>query len=194
LKTHPNLNFCFKGQRNYVHGTDIIAQLITHLSNYELTALDVKFNGIVSTNLALIIGHKSAAAKVKLRCKLDQVPTEIQLVENGEIIQCRYEYDESQIIQHTQLDLAQQQISLQAITGFTICENFVAMNKYLFQHLFPEAQGKWYFTRLEQTHVIQNDALITVKLVKNFNFRLTKSNILLNGAIIGSVYFTLVKP
>jgi hypothetical protein len=162
-------------------------------ASQNISDVDVKFNGITQTNLSLVEGHENSNAKVNIRLKEAGEEKSYQLIENGQVVECRYDYDEDKIIAHCQLDLVNQQITLQQSTGFTLCENFVAMNKVLLQDLFPDEKGKWYFTRLEQKHLIDNDTLITVRLIKNFNFRLTKSDILVGDEVIGSVYFTLVR-
>jgi len=187
------LSFCFKGDRNYVQGPDIVSKLLDCFSEDKISNIDLKFNGISSTNLNLIEGDSSGNAKVNIRLTLNDEEKVMQLVENGESINCRYEYDENKIIDKTELDINHQQIFLKNKTGFTQCENFVAMNKRLLQTLYQEEKGKWYFTRLEQKRMINNNSLITVKLIKNFNFRLTKSDILLGDEVIGSVYFTMAK-
>ncbi|WP_029406895.1 hypothetical protein [Thiomicrorhabdus sp. Milos-T2] len=187
------LSFCFKGSRNYVQGADIVSELLKLFADQNISDIDLKFNGITQTNLSLMEGLENLDAKVNIRLKEAGEEKSYQLVENDETIECSYEYDEDEIITNCQLDLANQQIILKQSTGFTLCENFVAMNKYLLQSLFLEAKGKWYFTRLEQSRIIEDDALITVRLIKNFNFRLTKSDILVGNECIGSVYFTMVK-
>lgn len=190
---NPELNFCFKGSRNYVHGTDIVASLLQSFSNGLITNLDVKFNGVALTNLVITEGSEQADAKVNVRLLVDGLPKVLQLIESTEQIECRYDYDEDKIISDCNLDIESQCVELNSVTGFTLCENFVAMNKALLQALFPDEKGKWYFTRLEQKRIIPNDTLITVKLIKNFNFRLTKSDILVGDDVIGSVYFTMVR-
>jgi len=187
------LSFCFKGERDYVQGPDIVAKLFDCFSKNEVTDVDLKFNGITSTNLILIEGNEEDNAKVNIRVKLDGEEKLMQLVENNEPINCRYKYDEDQIINKIELDLKSKQVFLKESTEYNVCENFVAMNKFLLKNLYPEENGKWYFTRLEQKKMINTNALISVKLIKNFNFRLTKSDIILNDEVVASVYFTMVK-
>jgi hypothetical protein len=187
-------NFCFKGSRDYVHGTDIVSALLKSFDGENLKDLDLKFNGITSSNLSLLDGNDAeSAVKVNIRVTLAGEQKVMQLVENDEKIDCRYEYDEDKIIKQTELDLGEQQIQLTKATDYTLCENFVAMNKYLLQTLYPDAEGKWYFTRLEQKKLIDDAALIRVKLIKNFNFRLVKSDIFVGDEVVGSVYFSLIK-
>ena len=187
------LNFCFKGNRNYIHGTDIVKGLYELFPLDKIQKVDLKFNGIASTNLELVSGDTADEPKVNIRVTKAGQDAHYQLIENGENIDCRYEYDEEALIEKCELDLANKKIHIKAVTGYTLYENFVAMNKHLLQSLFSDVKGKWYFTRLEQSKFIPDDALITVQLIKNFNFRLTKSDILLGDEIIGSVYFTMVK-
>lgn len=187
------LFFCFKGNRGYVQGPDIVSALLKEFSDKDIKNIDLKFNGITATELDLIEGLERADAKVNIRLLEDSVEKSYQLIENGQQINCRYEYDENKIIEKTAINIDKQGVSLTDTTGFTFCENFVAMNKHLLQSIYPDEKGKWYFTRLELTKPIDNNSLIEVKLVKNFNFRLTKSDILLNDNPVGSVYFSMVR-
>ncbi len=187
------LKFCFKGDRTYIQGPDIMAALLECFVDKEIADIDVKFHGVSETNLSLITGDELRDAKVNISLLVDGEEQMFQMIESGEEIACRYEYDEDGLMSHCQLDLDNQQVHLSAITGYSFYENFVAMNKRLLQSLYPEERGKWYFTRIEQTKLISDEALITVKLIKNFNFRLTKSDILLGDEKVGSVYFTMVK-
>jgi hypothetical protein len=187
------LSFCFKGERNYIHGTDIVPGLFDAFTDEEISNIDIKFNGIVQSNLVLLEGTEQDDAKVNARIMCDGTEKFFQLVESDQKVECRHGYDESLIISNTDLRLEDKSIDLKEITGFTFWENFVAMNKFLLQKVFPDEKGKWYFTRLEQTRVIDHDVLITVKLIKNFNFRLTKSDILCGDEVIGSVYFSMIK-
>lgn len=187
------LSFCFKGARQYVHGTDIVAQLFKQMADKSLSKIDIKFNGIATQGLDLIEGHYSENAKVNIRWQEGGRLKTYQLIENDQQIDCRYEYDEGSIVDKTVLDLEAKSIRLNEVSGYSLCENFVAMNKYLLQSLYPGEVGKWYFTRLEQSKIVNDDSLIEVRFVKNFNFRLTKSDILLNDDVIGSVYFSMVR-
>ena len=187
------LDFCFKGERNYVQGPDIFNKIIVFFEAYSPTNIDIKFNGIVSKNLELIDGFKIDDAKVNISLTLQGEAKNFQLIESEEEISCRYAYDESLIIGKTNLTLIKQAISLGQATEFTFCENIVAMNKKLLETIYPDENGKWYFTRLELNNPVEDNALITIKLIKNFKFRLTKSDIYIKDECVGSVYFTMVR-
>jgi len=185
--------FCFKGNRSYIQGPDIMTAILEYFSGQAVTDIDVKFNGICATNLNLVEGDECTDAKVNIGLSLDGKEKVFQLLEAETNIDCRYDYDEESLVKMTQLDMEGRQILLNGITGYSFYENVVAMNKCLLQRLYPEEQGKWYFTRIEQEEVISDDALITVKLIKNFNFRLTKSDVFIAAKKVGSVYFSMVR-
>jgi len=187
------LSFCFKGSRTYIQGPDIMSALLECFEGKDVAEIDVKFHGVSESNLSLVAGDEATGAKVNISLRVDGEEKLFQMIESDEAIDCRYEYDEDALVRHCQLDLENKQVHLSGVTGYSFYENFVAMNKHLLQSLYPEEQGKWYFTRIEQAKQVSDEALITVKLIKNFNFRLTKSDILLEGQKLGSVYFTMVK-
>ena len=46
------LDFKFKGERNYIHGTDIYTKIIQHLSEgYKPGNIDLSFHKVVKNNL-----------------------------------------------------------------------------------------------------------------------------------------------
>jgi hypothetical protein len=69
------------------------------------------------------------------------------------------------------------------------------MNKALLLRLFPEAGGKWYFTRMQLDQLLPTAPLsgIEIKLEANFDFQLTKSGIVSGGVRLGSIFYTLVR-
>lgn len=187
------LNFCFKGNRHYIHGTDIIESVIKAMKGECIKSIDIKFNGLSTRNLNLIEGNQSHNAKVNIHIVQNKEEKFYQLVERKEKVKCRVEYNEENIIKKLQLNLNKKEVSLKEHTKHSLYENLIAMNKYLLQKLYPDQKGKWYLTRLEQKLPIDNNSLIKVRFIKNFNFRIAKSDILLNEKTIGSVYFSMTK-
>ena len=52
-----NLNFCFKGNRTYIHGTDIYNNLFDYIKNIksEISSIDLSFHGIANNNLEISV-------------------------------------------------------------------------------------------------------------------------------------------
>lgn len=187
------LRFKFKGQRSYVHGADIVNSVMAHFSYLGNTQFDIKFNGMSTYNLSLVPGDESERAKALIAItRMEENETEYwQLLETDEPVTDHYEYHEENVRLACELSSEEKLVSLLQDPPFTFCENIVAMNKYLLETLFPEVGGKWYFTKIELFNVPEDNAKVSVKLVKNFGFRLTKSNITYDGRVIGVIYFSL---
>jgi hydroxymethylpyrimidine pyrophosphatase-like HAD family hydrolase len=193
-----NLEFCFKGSRNYVHGTDIFNNLLGFLSKFEIQNknIDVSFHGIAKKNIELLRQKPEDESIIKFACKfLDKDDTRKVFygVENNIEITCRHHYQEEEIYGLAKVNLDKKSIILSEHTSFTFIENIVALNKYLLETLFPDVNGKWYFTRLQIKHVPDND-IYPLKLIlkANFNFKLIKTEISIEDELIGFIYFSLV--
>jgi len=191
-----DLEFCFKGNRTYVHGTDIFNKVIEQCKNEMLNEkIDLSFHGIANTNVSLIDEKPKDEALIKFVIKFNNKNHERTVlygVENGINISCRYEYPEEGICELSDLKVEKQVISLQVSSSYTFVENSVALNKYLLENLFPNLNGKWYFTRLQLNKVPYIEYPLRLQLKANFNFKLTKTEIFINDESIGFIYFSLV--
>ncbi len=61
-----DLNFCFKGNREYIHGTDIFTKLIE--SNKIESAIDILFHGITKNNMTFF-SEKPSDKDIKVTFK-----------------------------------------------------------------------------------------------------------------------------
>lgn len=193
-----NLEFCFKGNRTYIHGTDIYNNMFEYLQNSkcEISTIDLSFHGVSETNIQISEEKPEDESLLKFAYKYTDKQhnkTILYGVENDDEVECRYEYLEEDICNLSELDLEKQEVILKKDSSFSFIENTVAINKYLLENLFSDAKGKWYFTRL-QIKQIPKDKNYPLKLVlkANFNFKLTKTEIFIDEESIGFIYFSLV--
>jgi hypothetical protein len=192
-----SLEFCFKGTRTYVHGTDIYNKMIEVLaSKMKNEKLDLSFHGVAEKNMNLVASKPEDESTLKFVCKYldnNNIKNILYGVENNKDIECRYEYPEEDICNLSRLNLKDEEVVLESNSSFSFVENTVAINKYLLENLFPNVQGKWYFTRFQIKDVPCSD-IYPLKLIlkANFNFKLTKTEILINDKSIGFIYFSLV--
>jgi hypothetical protein len=192
-----NLEFCFKGSRTYVHGTDIFNVIMDkyNTSLHEHTKIDLSFHGISRKNISLSLIKPKFENDIKFAYKYNDKYFNRNVlygIENNEEIECRYEYPEENIYNLSSLDLNKQEIFLNKDTSFTFIENIVAMNKYLLEKLFTNQKGKWYFTRLQIDKRPLSSYPIRLKFRANFNFKLTKTEIYIDEVSVGFIYFSLV--
>lgn len=192
-----DLDFCFKGNRTYVHGTDIYNKMIEILKNHmKKEKFDLSFHGIAKSNISISEQMPEDESLLKFACKYFDKNNDRKIyygIENNKEIECRYEYPEEDICKLAKLDFEKQEVILDAISSFSFVENTVALNKYLLEELFPDLDGKWYFTRFQIQEVPADDIYpLKLSLKANFNFKLTKTEIFINDISVGNVYFSLV--
>lgn len=198
------LNFRYKGSRTYVHGTDMYNQIIDVVlgefpdltgAEFRLTVHDLMHthgrmicrpwqDDVVRPEGAVAEFHMAAVDRKLIGW----------LIETDNAVTERYEYKESEIAGKS--IVSGQSVSIKGEVPHTAIEILVAINKHLHETLFPDAQGKWFFTRLELDHLLPTDkeADFTLELVQNLHNRLTKSKIISRGQYWGNIYFSLVKP
>jgi hypothetical protein len=191
-----SLEFCFKGSRNYVHGTDIFNKVIKQLKNEMLNKkIDLSFHGIARTNIDLVNEKPENEELIKFAIKFinkDNKKEVMYGIENGKKIECRYEYPEENIYNLSNLNLEKKEVVLNKDTSFSFIENIVALNKYLLVNLFSNAHGKWYFTRLQLKENIDSNYPLKLILKGSFNLKLTKTEIFVDNKSVGFIYFSLV--
>jgi len=188
------LTFCYKGTRTYIHGTDIFSELIKKYVN-NIGKIDIAFHGI-STNNLRFYKKKPLNETIKVTFKYQQNGNLLKLfgVETNDKVTCRYAYKEEDIIRNSIINIQSSTISLKKHTNYQFIEHIVAMNKALLETIYSDVKGKWYFTRLQLLHTIEMQDINTLdlKFLSNFQFKLTKTVIIVNGLEVGHIYFSLI--
>lgn len=194
MQEHFNLAFCFKGSRQYVHGTDIFTK-VTGLQGNGIKNIDIAFHGITKSNMTFLSEKpEGEETKVTFRCLHNEDKVKLYGIENHSNVDCRYEYHEEKIVDNSSVDIPEETIVLKTPTEYSFIEHIVAMNKRLVEELYSNVTGKWYFTRLQlQENISMSDvSTLQLTLQSNFQFKLTKSAITVNGTDVGFIYFSLI--
>lgn len=199
-----NMDFCFKGNRDYVHGTDIFNRIsgyiMDNLSITDIDNIDLSIHKIIRKNITFSLyingnadNDRGEAAAI-FSFSRDRDRYKFVLVENDKNIDCRYDYSEEEILKHCDINLTRQSIGINTSTPYSDVEVIVAMNKALLASLYPAASGKWFFTRYSGSRLRSENKFNTlqVTLKHNFKFKLTKSAIAIDGNEKGFIFFSLV--
>lgn len=198
-----DLNFRYKGGRDYVHGTDMYNTIVERISaaNPEVAGgtFTMTIHDIVRGQCQLVYSDWTAQAlkpeNSKVEFSFASGATRIigWLVETAEAVTERYEYPESEIIQKCFVD--GKTVKIDSETPYSAIEVLVAINKHLHLSVLQNAVGKWFFTRLELERLLRPEdaSRFQLELVKNMHNRLTKSEILSDGRRIGHIFFSIVK-
>lgn len=194
-----DLDFCFKGERDYVHGSDIFNKLSDFLqyAGIENYSIDLSIHGISRSNLMVTTKKPNDLSSIKFALKLageNGLKGNFYGVENGKQIDCRYAYPEEIIVEKIQSGEYEFEAELNESSSFTFIENLLVLNKFLVNRIISNQTGKWYFTKLQLKKNISNDFL-SLKLVfkNNFNYKFTKTEIFVNSESVGFVYFSLTR-
>jgi hypothetical protein len=191
-----DLQLCFKGERTYLHGTDMFNAVCPTIEKWigaAVSDITMSFHRVIRNQPVLELTSSASdrtAATVRFRAgDLDQIA---HLKETDAVVSCRYPYDEDSIVAAAQL--RGHEIRLERATGFTLVEEVVALNKGLATSVFRGAGGKWFLSRLVFDHyrMKRGDEPLKVVLSSSQTTRLTKSAVYLGDHACGFVMFTLV--
>ena len=197
------LHFRYKGKRDYVHGTDMHEEFASLIRAANPEAYWGTFKMViheVTRDQCRLIYQKDAESilkpengRVEFSFLSDELNLSGWLVETQDPVTERYAYDEDQITQKCSVE--GKNIKINEETPYLPIEVLVAMNKHLHLSLFPEADGKWWFTRLDLMRLLEaKDAqFFRIELLQNLQHKLTKSRVFVNNEHIGYIYFSLVK-
>ncbi len=174
---NKHVAFKFKGERNYVHGTDIYTSIANTLIARDTLPFPATF-----TQFRLAIRKPSHH-----HCRLDITPTsssdrkpetavvEFQFTCHGQTykgwlsetdspVSERYDYAEQHAL--TGCTVIKSTASLINCPEYATIENLVTATKHLHVTQFPDASGKWFFSRLELPQLLpfQANQLLTISL------------------------------
>lgn len=197
-----NLRLPYKGDRDYLHGTDIYNAVTCIISGSTpgtvFNRIKMAFHKVARNQCKLTYGNHSV---------LQQMPKELNaevsfiapsshligwLVETDEPVIERIAYPEEDIVKKTSIE--GKVITIMGEVQFTPIEILVAMTKRLHMKLYPIKVGRWFFTRLDLNRLltISDASKLKVEIDKNLNNRLTKGSIHSGEEMLGYIYFSVV--
>jgi len=189
----------FKGNRDYLQGPDILTTVLHILeSKYPtstITNIDIAFHSLARSGLSLMpITPPETQPKAQLSCKINDVRKKFVLIDDGRPILERYDYVEDQIVAATSINVKSATATSSRSLPYTNIERWVAMVKALHLAMYPTLQGKWLFARGKFDNyqdVFSVDAEHQVTVEANFNNKMTRSALSVNGQKLGDIYFSL---
>jgi hypothetical protein len=196
-----DLAFCFKGARQYIHGTDMLNQctaLLREKLGGGLEQLDFVIHRMTDRNLCLSlypaesVPDFDALEVAGLKFAVAGKYWDARLSDADDSPDCRYPYDEDVVVHLSSLDAVGRQIVLQQEAPYSEIETLVAMTKALHQKVFPELDGSWVFCRWSSPRwpLAENLRGVCIKLTQTLGTRLTRSEVSLDGKMLGHIYFS----
>ena len=194
------IEFRFKGGRDYIHGTDMFNVMMEEIKTSSIHK-NIRFtiHDFVHTAMCklYLTKNKSLLNDVKglaVRCQLDIDGAThwmaISQDDNNNTVGEKYSSHENQIATLCSVD--GDSININQSSPCSFIETIVAMNKQMHQQLFSEVNGAWVFTGIYLPVLCDAKEKLVLRLRHNMNYRLTKSDIEVDGNKVGDIFFSLV--
>lgn len=201
MTTH-SLKLCFKGGRDYLHGTDIVRELcetvVEPLGTGSAQNLIFNFHRLARTRLDASLGgvegaERAAEAVATASFDLGSKRLRVTAYETGVPVDCHHPYDEESIVRACEFDDQRRSATLRAEPPFSFIELAVAVNKALHLRHLPGPGRKWLFVRGEFDRYRRSTdcAALRVTLARTDMLKLTKSAVFVGDAPVGHVLFAL---
>ena len=194
------ISFRFKGNRTYVHGTDIFDKILdtsrTFFKEYP-TWIKGSFHRLL-TNDAIFqiyndsdtINNENFYARFSIKIKDNSYQF---LINSAKFLICSsYEYNEEMVLD--KMVIEGKKARMTAKSSYTYIEQLVSMTKKLHLIIYPNTTPKWLFTKIEIRDVL-DPALypkheLAIVAQKNFHNKLTQNAILYDGIYLGNIWFS----
>lgn len=192
------LELRFKGGRDYLHGTDILPAILdaigARVPGGAVSDIDIVFHRLARSGLTLVADPPAdAQPAVQFSCRIDGERRKFGLIEDGRAIAGRHPYCEEEIVATTEILPEERSASSSAPLPYTDIERWVAMVKALHHAVYPGLAGKWLFVRGKFSGYGRQPTAATHRVVieANFNNKLTRSAVLVDGRRVGDIFFSL---
>ena len=183
------LHFQFKGERNYVHGSDLYNKVSLLLGDDEYIK-EISFRQVTNKNCYLKNSAEvgdSVAGIVKTE-KNQYVLVEATTSANGS-----YQFDGELLVKSA--NIKQSVISMQMQKTHSLIENIIAMTKKLNYSVNPDVDGKWLFGQLKLDQPFpSNISDITIESTRRIPNRFSENAITIDEIYYGKIIFIVGKP
>lgn len=190
----PNeiIQFPFKGDRTYVHGTSLLSFLIkkSQDTGIQTGRIDVSFKNMIH-NPTCILHQRTATKEDSVSAKITGPSAEILnfcITEaSSPSTPSKVIFDEVKIT--TGATIKDKRIIQDPIHHPDMIEVMVALCKKMHQECIDKTK-KWVFSRYDGIFPIPHSHHIEIAIKKQIGTRLTCSTIHINGELIGNIYFS----
>jgi hypothetical protein len=195
-----DLEIPFKGDRNYLHSTDVYNALCKYVGeHYKISEIEktrLIFKEIAQQPLRVVFSQHNTNPKAIFFCEIENEKFRGELIQREGVIKSRISFHEEKIIEKCSFDKSQSSIFLDELDDleFSPIEVVVAVNKCLHLKYFDQCNGKWLFTEICTKKPLYEMSFKKLKItLKNcLGTKLTRSSIFLDDDEFGYICFSLV--
>lgn len=196
--THEGLALRFKGERTYLHGTDVYDAAVRCL-RARWPGIDGRcrfaFHRMATRPLAVAIapfgGARPAGCVAEMHVTGGAAQVSAWFTERAGTVEGRYPYDEDAVVRDCALGEAE--ISMHEPPPVRPIEALVAMTKRLHYAVARPERGRWLFVRLDLKRLLREDDARGMRIRLNGLPRpaLTRSDIFVRDEPLGAIFFAV---
>jgi hypothetical protein len=196
-------NFVFKGNRNYVHGSDIYPaalrianELYGRYPNEVMGTFHKKLKkqGIFRIRSG---GKGSSCEDIYARFifKLGERKYELVLNSSNQSIRKTRPYDEEYMLRSS--EMSTKSIRMEVRSDYHYIEQIISMTKRLHHVVYSEVHEKWLFTRFHIKDRIDPDdyqeSVLEIRAERKLQNMLSQCSIFANNSLVGHIFFTAIR-
>jgi hypothetical protein len=193
----------FKGERDYVHGTDLFNRmnlaLIRDFGMRDVRDLSLSIHRMTGSNLILSLLQRDEEPVeqrpiARMAFHNESRAWKLIATEDETVVTARKSYNEEPVQRAAIFNRDRSALRVEERLDYSDIELWVSQNKRLLQLMYPERTGQWLFVRGEFSRYTHTSTYgySELRLLHNFNFRLTKSEITVDGISCGFIYFSMM--
>jgi hypothetical protein len=193
-----DLNLPYRGNRNYIHGTDLFSGISNVASALALDphayVKSIAFHQKAVTMCTAQLHRPSDLEFVRGRFSLsaDTHQSEVLgwIIENGTLPTNREAYDEDAVVAGAYFDRSRKALSSELRSGYTTIQTVVAMMKSLCGELRTPQGGRWMFGSLQLSDELPSICgSIEIVLTRLISDRYAVATVVIDGDSIGTLRF-----
>jgi hypothetical protein len=191
------LRMCFKGSRDYLHGTDMYPALLGALPHGEHAPLRLSIHRMAHRQCQMVIPEDGSRPPSTAFAVFSAGPpgeaARGWLEETSEPVTCRVPYDEAPIYGCLDTSPATTVVARDLPESYTPIEVLVAMTKELHRVAFPDVGQGWVFAQLDLRRLLKSAdaARLRVTIQQVLAGKFSKSRIESGNEELGSIRFSV---
>lgn len=189
-------DFRFKGDRNYIHGTDLFQSATQFLEAQKTGYLkEMSFRLFGDRQCAILFSAPdNPDARIICQGRWHDIKkasdVKFWVVEQGDSVSERYEFDEDALCSGA--EISEENIFRPFNSDFSMIENIVALTKKFHNEKLPLTDGKWVFGQIVLSESLPKSCgQIQIENYQNIKNRFSRNRIILDGKLVGEIRFIL---
>ena len=192
---HQALNLRLKGDRTYVHGSDIFnaAAEVIRDSEYDGYLAHLSFRHLGRRDCDMLWRRPDAAAILVASGRMSGAGRAFWIVESTRPVGGQYDFDEDALVAQTIIEEAE--IRLERRSQYTAIEEVIALTKRLSYELEPNISGKWLFGQLNLKETLPGDySTLVIRRKSGIPGRFNVNEVIVDQRSVGDIRFIVGDP